>query len=230
MKFDRKKHTFILANIVSDIYKNPKINRHLCFKGGTAALMFYNLPRDSVDLDFDLLDGSKKEEVFGEIAIILKNYGEITDKSEKRFTLFFLVSYQKGTKKIKIEISKRPKIINYELKSYLGIPVLVIKKESMLSNKLCALLTRKSFAARDLFDLWFFLKEGWNFDKKAIRDTLDISLSDALAKAVIKVEKVGRNQLLHGLAEFVDEKKKVWIREKLKSELLFQLKLAKKIA
>ena len=192
--------------------------------------MFYNLPRDSVDLDFDLLDGSKKEEVFGEIAIILKNYGEITDKSEKRFTLFFLVSYQKGTKKIKIEISKRPKIINYELKSYLGIPVLVIKKESMLSNKLCALLTRKSFAARDLFDLWFFLKEGWNFDKKAIRDTLDISLSDALAKAVIKVEKVGRNQLLHGLAEFVDEKKKVWIRERLKSELLFQLKLAKKIA
>ncbi|MFH1566168.1 MAG: nucleotidyl transferase AbiEii/AbiGii toxin family protein [bacterium] len=227
MEFDRKKHNFILANIIGDIYKNPKINRYLGFKGGTAALMFYNLPRGSVDLDFDLLNESKKEEVFNEIPLILKDYGEILDKSEKRHTLFFLLSYQKGAKKVKVEISKRPAVSEYEVKSYLGIPVIVMRKESMVSNKLCALLTRKKFAARDLFDMWFFLKEGWQFDEKVISDKLNLSVSNALKDAISKVEKVTKNQLLHGLAEFIDEKDKNWIREKLKVELLFQLKLSK---
>lgn len=54
-------HRAVLVNTLSVIYSDSQIRTLLGFKGGTAAVLFYNLPRFSVDLDFDLLDASKKE-------------------------------------------------------------------------------------------------------------------------------------------------------------------------
>ena len=64
------------------------------FKGGTAAFMFYNLPRFSVDLDFDLLDETQEYNVFNKIEKIVKHYGKIKEARKKRFNLFFLISYE----------------------------------------------------------------------------------------------------------------------------------------
>lgn len=225
---NKGKHTNILANITKDIYKNPKLAGNLGFKGGTAALFFYNLPRGSVDLDFDLLNIDAKKAVFSELEKIASSYGVLLEGVEKRYTLFFLLSYLKGAKKVKIEVSKRFAKSQYEIKNFFGIPVFVMNKDSMLSNKLCALLSRKNFAARDLFDTWYFLKEGWGFNQDVIKDRLGMSLSDALANAITLVNKVTKNQILHGLGEFVDAKDKDWLRNNLKEELLFQLNLALK--
>ena len=56
MTLDYSKHKSILLQILKDIYSDTSIAPYLGFKGGTAALLFYDLPRNSVDLDFDLLD------------------------------------------------------------------------------------------------------------------------------------------------------------------------------
>ena len=45
-----------MGYILKDIYADITINSLLGFKGGTCAYFFYNLPRFSVDLDFDLLE------------------------------------------------------------------------------------------------------------------------------------------------------------------------------
>ncbi len=52
---DITKHKTHLTNILLDVYKNSTLSPVLGFKGGTAAMLFYKLPRFSVDLDFDLL-------------------------------------------------------------------------------------------------------------------------------------------------------------------------------
>lgn len=54
MTVDYAKHKNILLQILKDIYSDTTIAPYLGFKGGTAAHLFYNLNRDSFDLDFDL--------------------------------------------------------------------------------------------------------------------------------------------------------------------------------
>ena len=52
---DITKHKTHLTNILIDIYKESVTGAVLGFKGGTSAMLFYQLPRFSVDLDFDLI-------------------------------------------------------------------------------------------------------------------------------------------------------------------------------
>jgi predicted nucleotidyltransferase component of viral defense system len=83
-----------MLQILKDIYTDTSIAPFLGFKGGTAVYLFYKLERFSVDLDFDLLDQTKKDAVFDKITAILKNYGQLKDARQKRYSLFFLLSYR----------------------------------------------------------------------------------------------------------------------------------------
>lgn len=223
--FERNQHKIVLIKILKAIYADPILRTILGFKGGTAGFLFYELPRLSVDLDFDLLDEKKKEVVLKKLKAVLPQFGTLIEVREKRYTLFCLISYQKGERKIKIEISKRPAKSSFELRNYLGIPVFLMKKEDMMAGKLSALLTRRKFAARDLFDLWFYLKNNWEINEKVLKEKTGFSLEEALKKTLQKVKSVKKNQLLQGLGELLDEKQKIWVKEKLKEELLFYLKL-----
>lgn len=64
MTLDISTHKTILFQILKDIYSDTTISPLLGFKGGTTALMFYELNRFSIDLDFDLLDESKEDYIF----------------------------------------------------------------------------------------------------------------------------------------------------------------------
>lgn len=219
-------HRISLVNILREIYSDTLLRTNLGFKGGTAAMLFYGLPRFSVDLDFDLLDPDKKEAVFERLKEILPQFGDLIQAREKHYTLFFLLSYQKGERGLKIDISKRPLRYEYSPKNYLGISMLVMKEEDMIASKLSALLTRKRFATRDMFDLWFFLKENWQFDEKVVKENTNLSLSRALKKAQDKIMRVKKTELLAGLGElFEDNKQKAFVKEKLQEELMFLLKL-----
>lgn len=218
-------HRTIFINILREIYSDPLLRNILGFKGGTAAMLFYELPRFSVDLDFDLLDPEKKEAVFKRLEEILSQFGNLTQIKEKRYTLFFLLNYQKGERNLKVEVSKRPSKSGYELKNYLGISMLVMNKEGMAAGKLSALLTRKRFAARDLFDLWFFLKNNWQINKEVVKEKTGMSLAEALQKIQNQVKAVKKTELLAGLGDLLDNKQKIWIKEKLIDELLFLLRL-----
>lgn len=221
---DKNRHKTILVRILKEIYSDPSLRNILGFKGGTAAFLFYELPRFSVDLDFDLLEEKKKDFVFERLKKILSEIETLIESTQKRNTLFYLVSYQKGERNIKIEVSKRPSKSSFTVKSYLGIPILLIDKEDMVAGKMAALLTRQKFAARDLFDLWFFLKNNWEIDEEAVEEKTGLSLENTLEKTIEKVKKIKKNQLLQGLGELLDEKQKSWVREKLQNEVIFYLK------
>jgi len=222
---DRKKHRFILVNILKEIYADPLLGSSLGFKGGTAAFLFYDLPRLSVDLDFDLLDLQKEEAVFQKLKEVLKNFGQLREARKKRYTLFFLLNYQKGERNIKVEVSKRKTSAGYQVRQYLGIPVLVMDKSDMAASKLAAFLTRKKFAARDLFDLWFFLKNDWAINEKLLQEKTGLNLREALEKAKERVEKTPQTRLLQGLGELLDDKQKIAVKDKLKEDLLLQINL-----
>lgn len=221
-----RRHRQALVDILGAVYSDTLLRNILGFKGGTAAMLFYGLPRFSVDLDFDLLDPDKKEEVFNRLKEILPQFGRVIEAQEKHYTLLFVVNYKKGERNLKIDISKRPLRTEYESKSYLGIPILVMKEADMVACKLSALLTRRMFATRDVYDVWFFLKEGWDIDERVLKENTDMTLDQALKKALKVVRTVKPNEILAGLGELLEDgKQKAFVKEKLIDELVFQLKL-----
>jgi len=53
---DRTKHENTMRNILNEVYSHKDLSPILGFKGGTACYFFYELPRFSTDLDFNLLN------------------------------------------------------------------------------------------------------------------------------------------------------------------------------
>lgn len=218
-------HRSVFIKILREIYTDPVLRTVLGFKGGTAAYLFYGLPRFSVDLDFDLLDGTQQAIVFEKLKQLLPRLGVLSQASDKQHTLFFLLNYTKGERNLKIEISKRAIPAKFIPKNYLGISMLVMTEADMAASKLSALLTRKHLATRDVFDLWFFLKNNWPVNEDLFIEKTDIPLLDGLETARAHVTKIKKNELLAGLGELLDNKQKDWVREKLIDELVFYLDL-----
>ena len=53
---DANKHKYFMLQILKDVFSDAELVDCLAFKGGTALMFFYGLPRFSVDLDFNLLE------------------------------------------------------------------------------------------------------------------------------------------------------------------------------
>ena len=218
-------HKDILLQILKDIYSDTSVAPFLGFKGGTAAYIFYDLPRFSVDLDFDLIDKDKEEEVFDKIEKIAKNYGKIKSAERKRFNLFFLLSYNEEAQNIKIEVNRRSFGSRYEAKTYLGISMLVMVKEDMFAHKLMAMYERLGKTNRDIYDVWFFLKNNWPINKEIVEKRAATDFKDFLKKCVFSLEKMGNQNISSGMGELLDRKQKEWVKENLKKDLEFLLKL-----
>lgn len=218
-------HKNILLQILKDIYTDTTLGPTLGFKGGTAAYLFYRLSRFSVDLDFDLLDEKKADYVYKRIENIIKEYGTLKEKRKKRNTIFFLLSYEEKSQNIKIEINLRDFGSKYEVKSYLGISMKVMVREDMFAHKIVAMTERIGKTNRDIFDIWFFLKNHWPINKEIIEKRTGLSFKDFLKKCVSSLEKTSDRNILSGIGEFLDEKQKAWAKENLKKDTVFLLKL-----
>lgn len=225
MALDTAKHKNILIKILKDIYTDISIAPLLGFKGGTAAYLFYELSRASLDLDFDLLDESKEDYVFEKMEEIAKQYGQIKEHRKKRFNLFLVLSYENDAPNIKVEINRREFGSKYEVKSYLGISMKVMIQEDMFAHKLVAMYERMGKANRDIFDVWFFGQKDWPINKEIIEKRTEMSFKDFLQKCIEALEKLPNRDILAGMGELLDEKQKVWVKAKLRTEVIFQLKL-----
>lgn len=225
MTLDYSKHRAILLQILKDIYSDTTIGPHLGFKGGTAALLFYDLNRNSVDLDFDLLDGSQEEEVFKKIQTLAARYGKITYSRIKRFNLLNIISYAPETQKIKVEINRRNFESHYQLKTLLGISMLVMVEADMYAHKLMAMYERVGKTSRDIFDVYFFEKQGWEINKSIVEHRSGMSFKETLVACVKLLEKMDNKHILDGLGELLTEPQKDWARQKLKEETIFLLRL-----
>jgi len=225
MTLDYSKHKNILLQILKDIYSDISIAPHLGFKGGTAALLFYDLNRDSIDLDFDLLDESKETEVFEKIQKITANYGTVIDSRIKHFNLLNVISYAPGAQKVKVEVNRRNFGSRYELKTLLGISMLVMAQEDMFAHKLMAMHERVGKTSRDIYDVWFFLKNNWPVNKDIVKQRSSMSFKELLQKCLEQLENMDNKHILDGLGDFLTEPQKDWARAKLKSDTIFFLKL-----
>ena len=225
MMLDAATHKNILIRILKDIYTNATIGPFLGFKGGTAAYLFYELNRFSVDLDFDLLDSSKKHQVFEQLKKILEEHGVIKDSYEKKNTLFLMISYNDKFRNIKVEVNLRDFGSKYEVKSYLGISMKVMIREDMAAHKMVAMLERIGDANRDIFDTYFFLKNNWLINDQIIEKRTGLSMHQFLKKCIQELESMSNRGILSGLGDLLDVKQKAWIKEKLRTETIFLLKI-----
>ncbi|TSC94048.1 MAG: Uncharacterized protein Athens101428_441 [Candidatus Berkelbacteria bacterium Athens1014_28] len=227
---NNEKHQLIMGQILKDIFTDISIAPLLGFKGGTCAYFFYDLPRFSVDLDFDLLIPTEynQKKISERIAGILEKYGLIKDDHLKRFTIFSLLSYGDADHNIKIEINIRELISNlkehYELKEYLGISMLVAKRGYLFGSKVATLTLRSETATRDIYDIHYFAKNNWDIDAEVVQDLTGKNLKEQLTDCIALIEKINDNQIMHGLGELILAKEKSWVKNQMKADTIFMLK------
>ncbi|SEN47738.1 Nucleotidyl transferase AbiEii toxin, Type IV TA system [bacterium A37T11] len=221
------KHRFFMAQILKDLYTDIDLAVALGFKGGTALMFFYDLPRFSVDLDFNLLDANKQSVVYEKTKKILLKYGKIHDEASKFFGPIVVLDYGIGERKLKVEISNRQWPNEYEIKDLLGIRMQVMVEPDMFAHKLCALLDRSEVTNRDIFDSWFFMQRRTPINQHLVELRMEMPLADYIQKCIHHLEKMSDKGLLNGLGELMDENMKKFVRSKLRTETISLLNFYK---
>lgn len=225
MKLDISTHKTILFQILKDIYSNTRIAPFLGFKGGTAALLFYGLDRFSVDLDFDLLDEDQEEIVFEQVTNIVEKYGTIREANRKRFGIFYVLSYGDKARHIKVEINRRQFGSRYEIKTYLGVSMLVMIPEDVFAHKLVAMHERIGKTSRDIYDVWFFLRQRFPINREIVQERSGMSFDAFLQTCIGQLEKMSNRKILDGVGELLMPSQKDWAKAKLREDTIAMLKL-----
>jgi predicted nucleotidyltransferase component of viral defense system len=224
---DLNKHKFLLLQILKDIYSDIELSNYLGFKGGTALMFFYDLPRFSVDLDFNLLDKEQEDLVYMKVRNILLKYGSIYDEVKKFYGPIVVLNYGYGERKLKVEISTRAFENRYEIKNLLGINVKVMVQEDLFAHKLCALLDRSSITNRDIFDCWFFMEKRTPINKNIVESRMNMPMAQYIQQCIDFLESINNNGLLQGLGELMEDNIKKFVQNKLRSETIALLNFYK---
>ena len=224
---DINRHRFFLVQILKDVYSDLDLVNIMGFKGGTALMFFYDLPRFSVDLDFNLLDAEKEDMVYRKVHQILLKYVKIFDEAKKFHGPLIVLDYGVNERKLKVEISNRLFENSYEIKNLLGINVKVMVQEDMFAHKLCALLDRNAIANRDIFDCWFFMQRQTPINKSIVESRMGMPFTQYLQACIEYVEGMSDKGLLQGMGELLDSKMKRFVRINLRSEVIKLLKFYK---
>ena len=222
---DINKHKFFLVQLLKDIYADLDLANKLGFKGGTALMLFHDLNRFSVDLDFNLLDNGKTEFVYERIRNIVSRYGNIKDEAKKHHGIIVVLDYGQHARNLKLEISNRDFDDRYEINNYLGIPVRVMQLPDMFSHKLCAMLDRNIIINRDVFDCHFLMQKRTPINRHIIEKRMNMALDAYLQKCIDAVEQINEKRILSGLGELMDEETKSFVKTRLKDETLTLLRM-----
>ena len=220
---DLNKHKYFMLQILRDIYSDLELANFLGFKGGTALMFFYGLPRFSVDLDFNLLKPEKEYAVYQKVKTILLKYGKIDDEAQKFFGPILVLNYGNGDRKLKVEISNRLYDNHYEVKNFMGINMLVMTLADMFAHKLCALLDRNEMTNRDIFDCWFFMENRTPINKNIVENRMKMPFADYLQNCTEKLNNLPDKGLLNGIGDLLEDKMKTFVRTKLRSETIMLL-------
>jgi predicted nucleotidyltransferase component of viral defense system len=222
---DKQKHKLYMAQILSQIFKDKDLCNVLGFKGGTALMFFYDLPRFSTDLDFNLLDESKQDMVYEKVRRILLKYGSIDDEAKKLYGPILVLNYGKGERMLKVEISNRQYDNHYETKTLAGTDIRVLTTPDMFAHKLCAMGERLS--PRDIFDVWFFLGQlHASINENIIRQRTGKSVAEYAEWCSRRVCESSPKLLMQGLGEVIDDvRTKNFVKSKMIDETTQLLKL-----
>ncbi len=181
-----------LIKILEWTNSDMKLNKMLALKGGTAInVAIFNFPRLSVDIDFDLTENLKKEEMIEERQNIHKllvnylnanNYKINIQKSINTYALDSIVAEYLDIKgnidNIKIEINYMNRVhildtkrikVNTDVFEDKHLIIHCIHPIEIYAAKLCALLNRTT--ARDLYDVYILSRYNLfdNYEKKLLK-------------------------------------------------------------
>jgi len=221
------RHKFFLLQVLKDIYSDTELASSLGFKGGTALMLFHDLPRFSVDLDFNLTELGNQKSVYDKLRNILVVHGSIRDEAEKHYGMIVVLDYEDGGRNLKVEVSSRIYPDQYELRNYLGISMKVMKLEYMFTHKLMALLDRSSLTNRDVFDCWFCMKQRLALKKSILDLRLNTTFEEHIDKAIESVGRISKSRILDGMGELMDADLKKWVRSSLTSEFIMLARMYK---
>lgn len=233
--FDKRLHEIELIKLLLYIFEEEKLSQVLALKGETALYLFYNSPASPIDLDFEIIKPLSEKEI-KEIhqrteKICIKNKNMIKDSILERNKILLDISYSSRHRKIKVEIdiSHRPFLSKWEVKSFLGTPIRVLKPEDMTAQKLVAVSTRtkETATARDIFDLWFMMaQKKWLPDKELVEKIAGKEIEKVIKKAIKSVESFPSSKIIQGIGELVEvETKKLIKQDSVKKQLLVQLRV-----
>jgi hypothetical protein len=76
-----------------------------------------------------------------------------------------------------------------------------------------------------VYDSWFFLSKGWAINSEIIEQRTAMTFRDFLVSTLQVVRELNDRQMLSGMGELLNDSQKVWVRNRLKYELIFQLEL-----
>lgn len=202
-----------MRRLLRDIFNDPETASSLAFKGGTAAMFFYGLPRFSVDLDFDLTDKANGLIVSDKIKGYAQRYGEIKDDALKRYGSIVVINYATGERDLKIEVSNRLFDNHYKEFSMGSATIRVLIPEDMLTHKLCAVRQREN--GRDIFDVWYFLSKGIGINPNIIKERFNEPVPDFLKTCREKAASVTAKTLMQAVGEYMNEDLKEYARTNL---------------
>ncbi|MDR0682177.1 MAG: nucleotidyl transferase AbiEii/AbiGii toxin family protein [Dysgonamonadaceae bacterium] len=224
---DINNYRYLIIQILKNIYSDIELSNYLGLKGETALMLFYDLPRCPIDLDFNLIDHSKEKLVLDKIKNILKKHGNIFDLAIIFFGQTITLSYGAGGRRAKIEISKQESGNHYEIKNLLGISMRVMTINDMFAHRLCDLTDSSAVFNRSVFDVWFLLNRNIEINKFIIETRTRMNLNDYLQKCINKLESIENDELLDGMEEFVSPHMKNIINTELLPETIRLLDITK---
>jgi predicted nucleotidyltransferase component of viral defense system len=108
--------------------------------------------------------------------------------------------------------------------SFLGISMLVMAREDMAAHKLVAMTERFSKTNRDIYDVWYFLKNNWAINKEIVEERSRLSFNDFLRKCIGLLDKKSGRNILDGMGDLLDAKQKAWAKAHLREDTIFLLK------
>lgn len=223
LPINTQQHSFIMSRILLTIFQDKELSLLLGFKGGTSLMFFHNLPRFSTDLDFNLLDNNQQKTVCTKLKTVLLRFGKIVDEAEKFYGPIFVLDYGKGERKLKVEVSARHYDNHYEMLSLAGTSIRVMTLPDMFAHKLCALGERST--PRDLFDIWFFLKQSCEINENIVQLRTGFSITEYAHICAEQVKSISSKELMQGLGEVVSDRQKSFIRNGIIDETSSMLEL-----
>ncbi len=143
---------------------SAKMLEPLVFGGGTMLRLCHELSRYSVDLDFWFVKKISKDAYFETGRKTFERDYEITDAQIKRYTILFELRSARYPKRLKIEIRREWKEVDYQQTiafSRFSTKQVLLKAHTLdqtMKNKIEAFLDRGEI--RDCFDIEFMLRRG----------------------------------------------------------------------
>lgn len=218
-----KKHSSYVNKIIDYLF-NSWIWDKLAFKWWTLAYLCYNLDRYSTDIDLDLLDHKFEEEIKDTITKILWRIWEIKNTTWWRDLHRWIFRYDEHSMNIKIELNKRDLTWNtYENKIINWTNICCMDKETMTTNKLLALWTRRY--NRDLYDTCFFRKQWFEYKEEIIENRIWMWLKDFIMFVIKDIPKQfdTKSILADWMWDVLTDNQKKWVKEFLINETINEL-------